>query len=90
VDWHHCVNPLGNQLGNLNAVLSGTARSYHVPEFEGTLSIKTIVTGSAVWRAGGRRFVLEKDSWLVLNDRQHYMMDIQSKKPTTAKVHSAD
>src|SRR6266404_1455498 len=40
------INPPGSSLGDENAVLMGTARQYHVPEFEGCLSIKTVVDGA--------------------------------------------
>lgn len=83
MNWRRWINPSVAQLGKANAVLSGTGRSYHVPEFEGCLSIKTIVAGSAVWSAGGRRFTIKENCWLILNDRQRYTLDIESQNPTT-------
>src|SRR5262249_16603461 len=77
------INPPVRQIGKVNAVCTGTARSYHVPVFEGSLSIKTVSAGSGVWYANGRRFVVSEDCWLVLNDRQHYSMNIASCEPTT-------
>ena len=77
------INPPSGALGTINAVLTGTARSYYVPEFEGSLSIKTVVSGSGVWRVGGRTLVLRDDCFLVLNDRQRYTLTIESPQPTT-------
>ena len=39
------VNPPGTLLGVENAVLTGTNNRHFVPEFEGCLSIKTVVRG---------------------------------------------
>lgn len=77
------VNPPSEQLGKVNAVLSGRGRRYFVPDFEGCLSIKSIVNGNAVWEAENRRFNLYADAWLILNDREHYSMAIDSLTPVT-------
>jgi len=61
-----------------NAVLTGTNNSYFVPEFEGCLSVKTVVRGSALWEAGGRRFKVHESGYLTLNDRQRYTLTIDS------------
>jgi AraC-like DNA-binding protein len=72
------VNPPGTLLGLENAVLTGTNNRYFVPEFEGCLSVKTVVRGSAVWEAGGRRFKVHENGYLTLNDRQRYTLTIDS------------
>jgi AraC family transcriptional regulator len=77
------LNPSGNQLGQENAVLSGTAARYHVPDFEGCLSLKCVMRGSACWETGGRRFILNADSYLILNDRQHYTITIEAREKAT-------
>jgi AraC family transcriptional regulator len=77
------VNPNASLLGAENSVLSGTATSYFVPDYEGCLSIKTTVLGSAVWEADRRRFVVHENSYLVLNDRQRYTITIDSAKMVT-------
>jgi len=77
------INPPADQIGRANVVIGGTSRSYHVDNFEGSLSIKTVVSGLAVWRAGGRRFEVNENCWLVLNDRRHYDMSIESRETTT-------
>jgi AraC-like DNA-binding protein len=77
------INPPASQIGRVNAVYTAPACSYHIPEFEGSLSIKTVSAGSAVWRVSGRRFVVNENCWLVLNDRQHYTLNIASRERTT-------
>ena len=46
------VNPPGERLGRENAVQSGRGTRYYVPDFEGCLSIKSVVNGTAVWGDG--------------------------------------
>ena len=77
------VNPPASILSTQNAVLSGSGSRYYVPNFEGCLSIKTVVTGTAVWETENRRFVVSEDSWLILNDRQRYTITIDSLRPVT-------
>ena len=52
------VNPPSQLLGCENAVLSGSGIHYHVPDFEGCLSIKSVVDGTAAWETEKRRFLL--------------------------------
>jgi len=77
------INPPGNLLGVENAVLTGTNNRYFVPEFEGCLSIKTVVRGSALWEAGGRIFKVHENCYLTLNDRQRYTLTIDSLQNAT-------
>ncbi len=70
------MNPPGSLLGSQNAILSGTGTSYYVPDFESCLSVKSVLSGSAVWEAAGRRFTIHENCYLILNDRQHYTMTI--------------
>ena len=78
------INPPGPSLGTENAILSGYGTRYHVPDFEGCLSLKSVVQGSADWETDGRRFVVNHDCYLILNDRQHYTLTIDS--PTRVKT----
>jgi AraC family transcriptional regulator len=75
------VNPPGSTLGSENAVLSGTGRRYFVPDFEGCLSLKTVLSGTAIWEAGRRTFRVDETSYLILNDRQRYTITIESQRP---------
>jgi len=77
------INPPGETLGRANAILTGSGKDYFVPDFEGSLSIKTVVSGSAVWEAGGRRFQVHENTYLILNDRQRYTMTIDSTNKVT-------
>ena len=77
------VNPPGETLGSANAILTGSGEDYFVPDFEGCLSIKTVISGSAVWEAGGRRFQVHENTYLILNDRQRYTMTIDSASKVT-------
>jgi AraC family transcriptional regulator len=78
------INPPGSTLGTQNAILSGYGTRYHVRDFEGCLSLKSVVHGSADWETDGRRFVVDENCYLLLNDRQHYTITIDS--PTRAKT----
>jgi len=77
------INPREPSLGTQNAILTGTNKNYYVPDYEGCLSIKTIVSGSASWETAGRRFVVHENSYLILNDRQRYTMTIDAARPVT-------
>ena len=76
------VNPPAEALGTRNAVLWGRGRrQYHVREFPGPLSIKSMVFGAAEWRVGRSRFEVDRDSYLVLNHGQPYSITIDAKQP---------
>jgi hypothetical protein len=77
------INPPGETLGRANAILTGSGKDYFVPDFEGCLSIKTVISGSAVWEAGCRRFQVHENTYLILNDRQRYTMTIDSTSKVT-------
>jgi AraC-like DNA-binding protein len=77
------INPPEAVLGTENAILAGTGRRYYVPDYEGCLSIKTVVNGSALWEAGGRSFVVHENSYLILNDRRRYTITIDSARNVT-------
>jgi AraC family transcriptional regulator len=74
------INPPARTLGTENAILSGYGARYHVRDFEGCLSLKSVVRGSADWETDGRRFVVNQDCYLILNDLQRYTMTIDSPK----------
>jgi len=77
------LNPSARMLGCVNAVVSGTAPRYHVGDYEGCLSIKSVSSGEATYRTPGRRFVLRSDTYLILNDRQQYSLDFESGESTS-------
>jgi AraC family transcriptional regulator len=77
------INPPESVLGTENAILTGTGRSYYVPDYEGCLSIKTVVSGSALWETAGRQFIVHENSYLILNDHQRYTLTIDSARNVT-------
>lgn len=78
------LNPPAEMLGKQNAIFSGRGTQYYVPDFDGSLSIKSVISGSAVWETPpSRRFELHENTYLILNDRQHYRMTIDSARAVT-------
>ncbi len=77
------LNPRAEMLGKQTAILSGSGTRHYVPDFEGTLSLKSVISGSAVWETPGRRFAVHENTYLILNDRQHYRMTINSAHKVT-------
>lgn len=76
------INPPAERLGASNAILWGRGRcEYHVREFPGPLSIKSLISGAAEWRVGRSRFEVDANSYLLLNHDQRYSMTIESKAP---------
>lgn len=77
------INPAAAQLGSINAILAGTSTYYWVRDFPGTLSIKSVTQGEAVWRTARRRFPVTPSSYLALQDRQIYSLEIDSHWPVS-------
>lgn len=77
------INPRYDALGVENTVLSGTSSRYSATDCEGWLSIKGMLRGSAVWASGSRRWSVNEDCLLVLNDRQSYTLTMESTQPAT-------
>jgi AraC family transcriptional regulator len=77
------VNPASEVIGRENAILTGSATRYHVRDFEGSLSLKSVVRGFADWETNGRRYAVNESTYLILNDRQHYTMTIDSLEQIT-------
>jgi AraC family transcriptional regulator len=74
------INPPESRLGERNAILWGRGqRRYHVREFPGPLSIKSMVRGAGEWSVGKSRFEVDSSSYLILNQDQPYSLTIDSK-----------
>lgn len=73
--------PAGSQFGRDNVVLHATASRHIVNAFPGPLSIKTVIRGEVRWIVGGRGLLVEPNTFLVVNDGQHYSMNIDSDSP---------
>ena len=74
------VNPRGGALWQSHVILNGRARDYHVRNFPGPLSIKTVVRGAAAWETDEGRFEIGPGACLILNDRQPYSVTVESKE----------
>jgi AraC family transcriptional regulator len=74
------INPPASRLGECNAILWGRGQQhYHVREFPGPLSIKSLVLGAGEWSVGKSRFEVDSNSYLILNQDQPYSLTIDSK-----------
>ncbi len=74
------INPPASRLGECNAILWGRGQNrYHVREFPGPLSIKSLVRGAGEWSVGKLRFEVDSNSYLILNQDQPYSLTIDSK-----------
>lgn len=69
--------------GDRNVILSGTGRRYFTPDFETPISIKTVLRGAIAWETPERRYEVHENTYVALNDRQHYTMTIDSARPST-------
>jgi AraC family transcriptional regulator len=74
------VNPRADALWKSHVILNGRGRDYHVRDFAGPLSIKSVVSGTATWETNEGRFEIGPASCLVLNDRQPYSITIEFRK----------
>lgn len=77
------INPQYAALGLENSVLSGTSSRHSAIDCEGWLSLKGMLRGSAVWESESRRWTVNEDCCLILNDRQPYTLTIESTQPVT-------
>ena len=80
------VNPPARHLGRRSAVYIGTGRQHDSGPVEGWLSIKTMLSGTAVWETAERRFLVSESSCLILNDRHPYRLRFESATPVTTFV----
>jgi AraC family transcriptional regulator len=75
------LNSLSAPLGTQNAILRARSRTHIVKDFAGPLSIKSVTAGTVAWKSGGRELVVDRDSFLVLQDGEPYSMNIDSRMP---------
>ncbi|HEY7818429.1 MAG TPA: AraC family transcriptional regulator, partial [Vicinamibacteria bacterium] len=74
------INPSAALLGRTNAILTGRSRHYE-SMFAGPLSVKSVVSGVAVWETPAGRFELEPGAALVLNDGEEYTITVDALQP---------
>jgi len=80
------VNPPAAQLGQHNVVFAGSGTRHDTGVVQGWLSIKTMIAGSAVWETAERRWVVDEDSYLILNDGHPYRLRFESGAPAATFV----
>src|SRR4051812_27024320 len=80
------VNPPLLQLESDSCILSGVSRRYHVRDFAGPMSIKTVVRGRASWRTPEGIHPVDDSHWLLLEHGTPYSLTIESREPTETFV----
>ncbi|MBV8897445.1 MAG: hypothetical protein JO051_13095 [Acidobacteriaceae bacterium] len=75
--------PRQPKLGVENAVLVASSRTHNVNDFEGPLSIKTVVRGRVAWKVERRDIWVDDSSFLTLNNGVPYSMQIDAAEPVT-------
>jgi len=74
------INPPEHELWTGNAVANGTASRYWTGPHEGTLSIKSMVSGQGEWSTPNGRFRVDSDAFLVVNHGQSYCLEVASRE----------
>jgi len=80
------MNPRELDLTSPNTILHGRSGWYHVRDFPGTLSIKSVVRGAAVWQTADGRHLVDEDRYLVVEHGQSYSLTIESRVPVETFV----
>jgi AraC-like DNA-binding protein len=70
--------PNGSQFGQDNLVLHASGRRHVVRDFQGPLSIKSVIRGEVSWIVDGRSLAVDSTTFLVLNDGQPYSMNVDA------------
>lgn len=78
------LNPPSHRLGRQNAIMSTTSVPYVVDDFPGSLSIKWMAAGWAVWRTDAGSYRIDPASYLVLNHARVYSLTIDTSEPREA------
>jgi len=81
-DFTFRLNPAAADLAGCCALLNGVGRSHSVEGYRTTLSLKWVVTGSALYRTPLGRHLVTPDSFLVLNHGQVYAMAFEGPQRT--------
>ena len=80
--FRFAVNPRWGDLPNCSALLHGFPRDYIVSDYRTTLSIKAVRRGSAWYETPDGRYLVTPDTFLVLNEGQHYAMEVDAASNT--------
>jgi AraC-like DNA-binding protein len=76
--FRFAVNPRWPDLPHCSALLHGFPRDYSVADYRTTLSIKSVRRGSAWYETPDGRYLVTPDTFLVLNEGQHYAMEVDA------------
>jgi hypothetical protein len=77
LDFTFRLNPAAADLAGCSAVLNGVGRFHSVDGYRTTLSVKWVVTESALYRTPQGMHLVTPDSFLVLNHGQVYAMEFE-------------
>jgi AraC-like DNA-binding protein len=80
--YRFAVNPRWTDLPHCSAVLHGHPRDYVVSDYRTTLSIKTVLRGSAWYETPQGRYRVTPDTFLILNEGQQYSMEVSADSNT--------
>ena len=80
--FRFAVNPRWSDLPNCSGLLHAFPRDYSVSDYRTTLSIKTVRRGSAWYETPQGRYLVTPETFLVLNDGQHYSMEVDAASNT--------
>ena len=76
--FRFAVNPRWADLPHCSALLHARPRDYTVSDYRTTLSIKTVLRGSAWYETPDGRYLVTPDTFLVLNEGQRYAMEVEA------------
>jgi AraC-like DNA-binding protein len=82
-DFRFRLRPRKDDLPHCSAVINGISGggAYHVAGFKTTLSLKSVVQGTARYRTRQGIYLVEEGSFLILNHGQDYALDISGPEP---------
>jgi AraC family transcriptional regulator len=78
--------PRFDQLFRANVLLSARARGHTVKAFPGPLSVKSVVSGEAVWRVAGQNYTVDRTGCLIVARGEPYDMTLRSDVPVETFV----
>ncbi|MFN7994667.1 MAG: AraC family transcriptional regulator [Bryobacteraceae bacterium] len=71
------LNPRAGELSTCSAVLNGRGLTYEVNDYRTTLSVKSVVRGSARYYTPEAQYLVTPDSFLILNEGQRYSLEFE-------------
>jgi len=78
VTYRFAINPRWTDLPHCSALLHGRPRDYSVADYQTTLSIKWVRHGEAWYETPEGRYRVTPDTFLILNEGQHYSMEVDA------------